>query len=467
MAKVPPFIIIRDTYANVVANYSASADGALAYFTDLQCEGVKCNGAWYPSVLSSVDAETGVSQLTTYGNKKATPRNLAADGSFTTKRCPYLKTSTATNDAAGYTYQTIAAAEAPFNAFRVGFLNGESGTVTISKVIGGTAPVVGTGASVFYNILFSGSASVTLPAKLGTNRPSITWSDWLLVGSMARTDGLGSDLPLAVIRAFIGPAQTTFSQTYSGDDLTWLANVPAASTNHGRVWKTQRKAVDAVTTTANWTSPTQVGHCLPMVIEFAHVTRGITVLNIGDSIRVGTPADAAAVTNGDAFQAVIGLSSTSAPISLINAGIGGDNSANYTARAVELIAATRPDVVLFAPFTVNDGTPADYRIAWQLGQFSQVLQAAKAVGAKVIAVNGMCNTSLSWSAAADAQRVALNATLASMGIPVIDQDYYATDGASPARFASGASTDGLHPDSEIYTAITPLTSAAINKVIFN
>lgn len=467
MAKVPPFIIIRDTYANVVENYSASADGALAYFTDLQCEGVKCNGAWYPSVLSSVDAVTGVSQLTTYGNKKATPRNLAADGSFTTKRCPYLKTSTATNDAAGYTYQTIAAAEAPFNAVRIGFLNGESSAVTISQCIAGVRGSVTNGAATWNNITFGGASSVTLPARLGTNRPSITYTDWLPLQSTPRNDGQGT-LPLFYIRAWIAAAQATFSQTTVADDLTWLASASSGALNSGRVWKTERQNVNAVATPANWTAPTQVTHAMPMIIEFAHSVRGITVLNVGDSIRLGTPSDSAStITKGDAFISAASLSTASVPVSMVNAAWGGDNSANYTARAVDMISAVQPDVVLFAPFTVNDGTPTDYRIAWEQGQLSQVFKAAKAAGAKMILVNGMCNTAQAWNSTADDYRKSLNATLLTMGVPVIDQDSQVTDGATPARFASGKSTDNTHPVAAAYTLIAPLTSAAINKVIFN
>jgi hypothetical protein len=434
--------LTTDTYANIVA-LPAPAVGTEAYATDLKCA-VKYNslGVWAYSDSGAL---------------------LPAEGSFTGKRCPYLKTSTATNDAAGYTYQTIATAEAPFGAVRVGLINGESSAVTVSKCIAGVRGSVTTAASTWYNLTFSGSDSVVLPARLGTNRPSVTYSDWVNIPSTARNDGIGT-LPLFYLRTWIAAAQATFSQTTSADSLAWLNNSSPAAENGGRVWKTERQNVNAVTTPANWTSPTVVNHALPMVIEFSQQVRGITILNVGDSIRLGTPSDTAYVTNGDAFKAAIGLSSTSLPVSLVNAGWGGDNSANYMLRAIDFISYVQPDIILFAPFTPNDGTPADYRISGELGQTSQVLKAAKAIGAQVILVNGMCNTSLAWNAAADDQRKALNATLLTMGLTIIDQDSLVTDGATPARFASGASSDGLHPVAAKYTSIAALTSAAIRFV---
>jgi hypothetical protein len=387
------------------------------------------------------------------------------EGSFTSKRCAYLKTATMTNDAAGYTYQHIIAAEAAFNLVRIGFLNGETSAVTISKVIAGVRGSITTGAASWVNVTFGGSASVALPARLGTNRPSVTWSDWIAVASTARNDGLGSALPLFYIRSLVAAAQGSFSATPVGDDLTWLASGSPASANGGRVWKTERQNVDAVNTPANWTAPTAVGHTLPVVVEFAHTVKGVTVLNVGDSIRLGSPSDSTSITNGDAFQAAVALSTPSKPVSLVQAAWGGDNSENFTGRAADLISALRPDVVLYCPFTLNDGTPVDYRAAWQAGRMSQLLQAAKAAGAKVVAVNGMCNTEGAWNATADGARLALNATLATLGIPLVDQNSVASDFATPERFKSGASTDGRHPNASIYVALTSLTEAEIERVI--
>lgn len=355
--------------------------------------------------------------------------------------------------------QRLTSPEAPFNAVRIGLLNGEAGAVNVAKVIAGTRGSITTGASAWSAVKFAGADAVSLPAKLGTNRPSVTWSDWLLLQSVARNDGLGT-LPLLYVRQLIAAAQTTYSTTPAADDLSWMA---AAG---GRVLKTERQNVDAVNTTANWTAGVAQGHAIPMVIEFAHTVRAITVLNVGDSIRLGSPSDIYMPCNGDAYQACAALSSASAPVSLVQAAWGGDSSDYYYNRAVDLINSIRPDVVLYAPFTVNDGTPIDYRISWELGRLSVVLSATKSVGAKVIVVNGMCNTSLAWNAAADAYRLQLNATLTQMGIPVIDQNSIASDLATPERYKPGASSDGLHPTASIYSQLTPETVAAIRSVIF-
>lgn len=410
-------------------------------------------------VMGQVNPLTRGIEKATVGGKDIPYSALAGEGSFTSKRCAYLKCATATNDAAGYTYQTIMASEAPFNAVRIGLLNGEGGVVNVSKVIAGVRGSITTGAAAWSAVKFAGADAVSLPSKLGTNRPSVTWSDWILLQSVARNDGLGT-LPLLYVRQLIAAAQTTYSTTPAADDLSWMA---AAA---GRVLKTERQNVDAVNTTANWTAGVAQTCAIPMVIEFAHTVRSITVLNVGDSIRLGSPSDIYMPCNGDAYQACAELSSASAPVSLVQAAWGGDSSDYYYNRAVDLINSLRPDVVLYSPFGVNDGTPVDYRISWELGRLSVVLAAAKSVGAKVVVANGMCNTSLAWNAAADAYRLQLNATLAQMGIPVIDQNSIASDLATPERFKSGASSDGLHPEAAIYTQITPLTKAAIQSVIF-
>lgn len=414
--------------------------------------------------VTATSSAQGVANIKA-GDVNVSPEYLAAEGSFSIKRCSYLKSATLANDPGGLTFQDIIAAELPFNAVRFHIPNFETAAVTINKTVCGCRGSITTGAASWLNVTFGGAASGVVPARVSADVPGWLSSDLVPLLSLVRNDGLGSDLPLLYVRREMAAAQASFSATPVAEDLTWLASGTLASANSGRVWKTEKAIGAFATTPAGWTGAAQVGYTMPLVVEFLTLSRGITVLLAGDSIPTGSPSDSTQTTNSYAYQASVALSTPARPVSLVNAGWGGESSDKYHDRIITMISLLRPDVVMYAPFTVNDGTPADYRVAWQLGRFANVLATAKAVGAKVVAINGMCNTDAAWTAGQDAFRTQFNAALVTMGVPVVDQDSVVSDGASPARFKAGASVDGRHPTAVKYAEITPLAVAALKLII--
>ena len=382
-----------------------------------------------------------------------------------TTRVPAQKWATGTNGAGGYTYQVVAAAEAPFNAFRMLLVNNESGTVTVDGANYGVNTQASSNTPLSYRAVTwdSGSASVVLAARTAVDRPSLKWSDWMMRSSIDRTDG-GSK-HLLYMRAHIAAASTAYSETV--DDMTWLA-----TESSGRIWKSFRQNVDGVTTPANFTDFNTYGKNFIAGVQFAHYGRGITVAVIGDSLQAGSNGSDATYGYGNGYihRAIKSLSNSGMPITLLNGGWGGTTSGTYYLRALDILNTLRPDVLIYSPFSCNSGTPTSTTIEFELFRMGIVLSTAADLQIPVILTTGIPNTSLGWNAAADAYRIELNNKLLNYGLAagaiVADVAKVLGDGATPERIRSTYdSGDGTHLSSAGQDAISPVIQAAISKAV--
>ena len=104
--------------------------------------------------------------------------------------------------------------------------------------------------------------------------------------------------------------------------------------------------------------------------------------------------------------------------------------------------------MVYSPFSPNDGTPTAITTAAEQASLDDVIAAIRGYANKTALWTPCPNTSLSWDATADGSRLAFRDAIKAYapGIPVADFEPILSDGETPARYATGLSSDGLHPN---------------------
>lgn len=339
------------------------------------------------------------------------------------------------------------------------------------------------------NITWGGAASVTLNAGIDVNRPVYTVADWVGQQSETRSDSATqSALPLVFSR-FALPSSATVVNipqwAYTGDLFAqnsftgnWGNDVTGLVTNH-RFLRQIYQNTDGVTTLANFTQNTlQCG--MPVITQYATRRSGINVMVIGDSIAEGSsPAQAGVSATrawGWAHRAVYALSTPDFPIELANFGWAAQTSAQYTQRLVDILKLNdadgfpvfRPDVLIYQPFSVNDGTPTSATIAAQAAQTAKVLGLCQTLNILPILFTGSLNNA--YTLTQDAFRANFITQLRAMGTSA---DYIVLDsagawgaGATPERWASVMVTsDGTHPSDTAKDAAGLLLQSILSYIM--
>jgi len=194
----------------------------------------------------------------------------------------------------------------------------------------------------------------------------------------------------------------------------------------------------------------------------------VVVLSSGDSVGHGSGGTNDG--NGDILQAVQALNLAGERVSLVNLCWPGQASLRYAARAKTAIPLFKPDVIVYRPFTQNDGNPTAATIATQKYRMIDVLDTARANGCyrAVLQSGSPVAASYGWAGAEDDLRKSANAWMASKSNAnaVVYNPGLAALGnnASPERFAAGVTTDDNHPNDAGYAAVLPSTVAALKKV---
>ena len=463
-----------------------------------------CNvPTWGRDTSGNVTGLVGASgNLISIVNKWMTSRRF---GPLMTKM-PFAKLKvssfTQTTGSLAFSSHLEMAVESPFDAVRFVLPNN---TNAISGLIGKCATAAAAGLDpsgntanadgltqnnngTWSSITWDAASSVSWAAGTGVQQPTYTVSDMIAQASADRTDSATqSSLPLIFARFEIPVAAgvVNIPQWSWDSDLfgqhgytgNWGNDVSNVATDH-RFLRNIYQNTAGVTTLANFTQSTlQCG--IPVCVQYVARRSGINIMIIGDSVAEGSsPAQSGVSTTrawGWVHQAAYAESTQNLPIEVANFGWGGQTSTQYAQRFIDLMKVNdpngfpvfRPDILVFSPFTSNDGTPSAATIATQSANAARVLSLCQMLGILPIIYTGTVVDS--YDAPTDAYRAALVTRILAMGVSsdfvVMDTASIWGTGASPNRWATGMGcSDGLHPSDAGKTAAAQSLRALLSYV---
>jgi hypothetical protein len=321
----------------------------------------------------------------------------------------------------------------------------KSACVSVSNAYGATIAAQYTPSTALWQSLtFGGATSVTVPPGTATN-PTKIWSDWFNISSIARTDG--GRLQIGMARIVI-PTGGFYS--YGAVDTTpWNSQV---GFTNGRSWSVFRYSGDAGVSSPNsFTAAAVFPNTIFQGFEYDTKVPCLTIAGCGDSIDEGAvDGTNGNFGNGYLWQAVNLLRAQfpTVPIELLDFGVFSSASSTFLQRYQTQIASdTHFDAIHYSPFTPNDGTPTQATTDAECIWLARVSESERLAGRNIILRDGCPNNALGWTAPQDAFRMTLNAQiLASSGVLTWSANAVLSDGASPARYIVGTTTDGTHPN---------------------
>lgn len=300
--------------------------------------------------------------------------------------------------ASDFTYHQTFTVEVAAKRFRFALYNLATGAVSISggkfavSNAMGADPTIGsttgqarfTPSGAWTSITWNGATTVILPPRLSASLPSCTWSDWIDLATVLRTDALdteGADLPVVMARFLVPSSGSTNPYSYGNYQMAAWWNAANSSVHHGRMMTSLRYTGDGLTTPANFQPTTNFLYPFLTHFEYEGAKPGITFGAVGDSITEGA-VDTGGGTNfgnGWIWQAISMLRQQhpSTPIEFVNAGVTATGHATYFSQLIELMkSGAHFDVMIYSPFTPNDTPPSQASID---GQASKAAQAAGVV----------------------------------------------------------------------------------------
>lgn len=369
---------------------------------------------------------------------------------------------TAASLAAPYTCQTVMELEADFLGFRVGIPNIHTAAVAgvrvcvalVNQAIAQAWLIDNAPTTEWLDVTFSGATSATLPARLGVERPSFTWSDPIELPSIPRIDA-GKVRPLVMVRIEI-PQGGYRSQPANGISSWRLDTSP-------RYFKAATQDVLGVTNKSAYTNTlnTEVGVVVP-AIQYMTEKRGKQLLISSDSTGEGvggTPICYAAAQRV-AYEA----STPDFPVEYFNAAIHAQIPQLYHQRVADLVDVVLPTNVVYSPFSSNDaaaGTGIDENATRRLKTaLGNVLAACRKANCRpeITLLEGLPNTTAYRNYGAnDAKRVELNAWFNTLtGVRSAVGYAASVSGATvdgQVQLASNFTADGVHPNAAGYAAL--------------
>ena len=390
--------------------------------------------------------------------------------------------------ASDFTYHTTLTVEYAATRFRIALMNANATTcvvgpakIAVSNAVGAD-PTIGatTGQARFTPstgswtaITWSAASTVTLAARVSATQPSITYSDWIDISTIPRTDG--GTLPIVMLRYLVpssgstNPYNISGASQHFGQAVAGNANRGSSATTwiNGRLHQCIRMTGDGVTTPANFQPTTDFGYCMIQGLEYVSKRPGFTLLGNGDSIMAGAVNSSIGnLGNGWLWQlaALLRTSLPNTPIEVANIGVPSTTTDTFLVRLNTYIAAGGVfDLPFYCAFSPNDGTPTQANTDTAISRAGQAMAACKVANKPFVLVGPCPNTTSAWSAAADAFRLQLRTEVRNSAyahVTSIDLESIG-DGATPVRFAAANTTDGTHPNEVGYGVIAAANASSI------
>lgn len=255
-----------------------------------------------------------------------------------------------------------------------------------------------------------------------------TYSDWIPIKSLARTDVPGG-FPVIMDRVKFTGAISVQTELSDADH----ANLG------GRQLRAYANTGDCVTTPASFVSTTKTLAATPMM-EYITAHPTVTIAVAGDSTQT-PPANHVSL-------AVYELSSTSFPIEFLAGGTGGFDAEAYCGNMRRQAQYQQPSIVFIQMRSANGiASVADTESDWAISM--ALVQTVKEYGGIPVLMTPLPCPARITTEAVELSRLDIVArclAAETAGAYVLDLDDYYSDDATPiAGFASGLSDDGIHP----------------------
>ena len=388
--------------------------------------------------------------VNTNGNKQLCSFvKLTAPGEFWAVRVIFRNHST---DAAGATLYgcVVAATETSAHTDK-----STTGALTFQPRVGGASVNTLDSSADAYGwrtVTWGGSSTPTVAAATSSTQPTVARSDWIPLRSVARIDS-GETLPLLLLRfGYNNTTAATASYIATGS-----TGIDRTTGNMGRVIQAYF-VTDAtgVYTTAPQSNTPSSGFNDTMAtvgVEFMLVRQARSIWFIGDSTVGGNtiPADK---FNTWGWQACAILQDTYGVAAVpSNYGYASQTAATYWDKnAKQYLATHKPHIAVYQVCGHNDysgaTTAALARVITQrcMGKALEFVNTCRENGILPVLLTSVGDSSIT-TAAADAERLALNTAIKAMPVPYIDMAALLDDTASPARIKSAYNNgDNIHPN---------------------
>jgi len=374
--------------------------------------------------------------------------------------------------ASAFTYHQTFTVEAEATRFRFKMLNTNTSAMTISAGAVAVSNQLGTGAQrytpstgVWRPITWDGGSLTVTVAAGSADRPTIKWTDWIYISTIAPIDG--TSLPVVMTRFYL-PTGAFSVGNYSF--APWSAT---SGFNNGRFLYGFRDAGDYTSGSHSSFPGTAYANPFLMGFEYQVKKRSFTFAFQGDSITEGAVNGSSGnFGNGWAWQTIsaLRLANPNVVIGYVNNGSSGAITTTSLQRTQDFVSSGCAfDAMIYSPFSPNDATPNSGSTASQVARTNTALAAMGTLGKPAIIWTPCVNTVLAWDATADGFRTALRTTLLtySPGVKVIDIEAAISDGAVPARFPALLTTDGTHPNEAGYAAISAVAQPILQTILDN
>jgi len=306
---------------------------------------------------------------------------------------------------------------------------------------------------------------------------TITWSDWVPIRSVPRTDGRAQPL----LFVYVALASGSMSTAGFGPDPFVHATSPGC---RGRV-AVSLKSDRPGDWTANpagsaWRGATpapqgggsQWGLSPLLCLQYLSVVPGIQGVISGDSLMSGPGGP-----HGDAFsaapiRAAYDLSSPSLPVCMAHLACGGAASSVYNDTLWRNMDALRPSFLVLQPLSRNDGMEQSRLDALFARLLATADRAATEHGASTMFQGAYPIPSVDPTVAGHGAELAawqdirlMLADMAAAGVPVYDAAGVMGEPAAPWRYASACSDDGTHPNDHATELATPIARALLERML--
>lgn len=316
--------------------------------------------------------------------------------------------------------------------------------------------------------------TIDLPARLGEERPSITYIDVAALASVARTD-IANGRTIIIYRIEF-PANSVASMPMNNQYYWRGSRAP-------RVLRTSNQAVQGVTNKAAFTSQaayaaTKGGddYAVVPVVQYQTLARGHQVMICGDSIQEGIGGDVRCY--GAMERSVYELSTPERPLEYFNAALHAQGPDLYSRMLADHVATVRPTIVTYSPWSGNDVTAgsglsaaAMRRLKASLGRVFSTLQAAGLRPVVLFPEATPVNTGYRNVGANDQARRDFNANwLPKVSAGFVIKGYAAAltgarDAAGQDQIKDGLSGDGVHPNDAGHDALKAVVKPYFQRLL--
>jgi lysophospholipase L1-like esterase len=362
-------------------------------------------------------------------------------------RAPFSEPQNTSTAIASGTWHMVIQSPVPFDGVRVLLSHIDSNAIAGVKVaaaVGGNYTGDKFGNSLTYVAgTFAGSATGTLPAGTAA-RPSRLLSDDILVQSVPRSDGGTGHF--AYVRVYLPNGANPFSYVSTSNAVKYNA------LSDGAVYLLHDTAVDAIATPALLTTATSRSFSAIHGVEFITRAPSATLLSVGDSITRGQTTTTVENKNFTEYAAnAANAAGLGCSFGGANMGVSSQTTAQFFARAQDLIPLLKPAIAIMPMGSPNDqvGTITQAIVDAQRAYAQRFIDLCFANGTLPVIWSQLpAASNKGYNAASEAFRVALNAELiATYGATVLVVDFSGSlgDNSTPlANLLAAYTGDGLH-----------------------